>query len=37
MNGHTTQLDLDENDGVNGFVSKLGEKIYGASTTYKGA
>lgn len=29
FNGHTTQLDLDPNDGVNAFTSKMGEKLFG--------
>lgn len=35
MNGHTSQLDLNPN-GVNGFTSKLAEKVFGASTTFNG-
>lgn len=36
FNGHTTQLDLDPNDGVNTFNSKMGEKLFGSVKEFNG-
>ena len=36
FNGHTTQLDLDPNDGVNAFNSNMGEKLFGTVKEFSG-
>jgi carbonic anhydrase len=37
FNGHTTQLNLDEADGANGFKSELGKTLFGSTTEFSGA
>ena len=36
MNGHTSQIDLDASDGLNGFQSNMGQHLFGSTNTFSG-